>query len=376
MKQKFFILCLSIVLTAASFKPVNANPSGAGVSPAQMINAVNQLRATFGVGALRSNSLVMTSAQKHSEYQAFIGSWTHTGPGGTNETDRAVAVGYGGGKKVICDEAVAVATPETSADYIVNTLWADNIHRNVVLLNNRYEDIGVGAAEKGGLVYYTVDECVITGETGNTPRPTQERGTETWNTLPAVTYSTLQMPTVITLTPQLDGSIIHIVQPNETVWSIAIAYNLKAIDICTLNGISCDNPIIYVNQKLILRKAYTPTSTPTITDTPKPPTRTLRPTRTASPTRSTRTFAPSETITNTPVKSPVSQRSVGITIIIISALGILAVVAIGVIGKRPEVPPSPLQRESEPDPENVDLSQEDQDDNANSDNSPDHPQEG
>ena len=306
-------------------------------SPYDMVDAVNQFRASYGMAGLQVNDLLMISAQKHSEYQAFLGTWTHDGPGGSNETDRAIAEGYGGGESVICDEAVAMASTDKGADYIIYTLWNDYEHKDLVLLNSRYVDIGTGVAEKDNLVYYTVDVCVTSGESLNTPVPNPTTSGDMINTPLSPTYAPPdqeQVP-IATVTPLDDGTIIHIVQPGQTMWDIAIAYDMLIVDLATMNGISPSNPVVYVNQEILVRYAHTPTLSPTVTETPRPPTRTMRPTKTATSTRVTRTPTRSPTITMTPTESiltsvnNINQRTIGIALIIVSALGLILAVGTG-----------------------------------------------
>jgi LysM repeat protein len=110
---------------------------------------------------------------------------------------------------------------------------------------------------------------------------------------------------VATVTPQADGSIIHVVQPGEVLLNIAIAYNVKLSELYKLNYLN-DQSIIYPGQKLKI-KGPDPTATPTATATPtRIPTATRRPTRTptltASPTatRSPATETPALAATASP----------------------------------------------------------------------------
>ena len=72
-----------------------------------LIGAVNQLRQANGLPAYQVNGSLMAAAQAHSEYQASIGSITHTGAGGSNAKGRAIAAGYGDGATVYVSENIA-----------------------------------------------------------------------------------------------------------------------------------------------------------------------------------------------------------------------------------------------------------------------------
>jgi LysM repeat protein len=104
------------------------------------------------------------------------------------------------------------------------------------------------------------------------PTATQAESTASAPNLPA------------TVTPQDDGSILHIVREGETLINIALAYNIPLKDLLEMNNLDTKS-VIYPGEKLIIRKANTPTPTAAITDTPtpRPATPTHRPTRTPTP---------------------------------------------------------------------------------------------
>ena len=298
------------------------------VSAYALIAAVNDLRTANGLNALNADTLLIISAQSHSEYQASVGYWTHSGSDGSNETGRALSVGYGGGLGVACDEAVAVASSDKDASYIVYTLWGDYTHRNVVLLNAKYADIGAGVAQgSDGLYYYTVNLCVSEGSLVATSSGSSATGSQ--NTA-VYSYPAQTQTPMMTATPREDGSTWHTVKLGETLWSISKSYNKSVEDILALNGRSPTDQDIYAGQELLIFKAPTPTTTPTITATPRPPTRTPRPTQTARPTRPTATLTITPTITATPGKLALALRSIdeiprgtwGWVILIVSMAGL------------------------------------------------------
>jgi LysM repeat protein len=139
---------------------------------------------------------------------------------------------------------------------------------------------------------------------------------------------------VITVTPMPDGSMIHEVQPGQSLWAIAIAYGVKIADLVKLNNqLSPTNPIIYTGQKIIVRGTSLPTISPTVTDTPYPVTST--PTITKTPRAPTRTFAPTQTQTPTvqiavlpdlPAFESPNRHALGVGLVTICVLGLLAVV--------------------------------------------------
>ncbi len=81
-----------------------------------------------------------------------------------------------------------------------------------------------------------------------------------------------------------EGYLIHIVQPGESLASIAVDYDVDYTDLLALNGFIQD-AVLYPNDKIRIRllDTATPTPEPTSTLTPVPPTPTRRPTRTTTP---------------------------------------------------------------------------------------------
>jgi hypothetical protein len=337
------LLVALVIISAALFAnpKSRARAQGEIPSPYDLIATVNQLRTNNGVSPLTADGVLMSSAQAHSEYQSFIGTWSHSGPGGSDETDRAIAAGYGGGQKVICDEAVAIANTTKSLDFVVFTLWDDYTHRDLVLLSTRYEHVGAGVAEKDGMIYYTVDLC-IAGSGGSAPQPTTAGDSQTTAAAPTSKPVVGTTPTisqeiapVITSTPNEDGSIYHVVEPGQAPWSIAIAYEMLIVDLATNNNISPSNPVVYAGQTLLIRGAFTPTITNTITNTP---TRTPLPSRTPRPSRTTRptTMPGTATVTQTATSKPLlpeipalknDRRTIGLVIIVVCGLGLLLVIS-------------------------------------------------
>lgn len=112
-----------------------------------------------------------------------------------------------------------------------------------------------------------------------TPRPTRT---------PVVTAT--QVP-VITSTPRPDGSVIHVVEPGQALWSIATTYKVSLADIYALNGMT-ERTVIFPGDKLLvvggqiqptLDITATISATMSATLVMHTPTPTQRPTRTLAP---------------------------------------------------------------------------------------------
>jgi uncharacterized protein YkwD len=247
------ILALSVVLLAVIALPA---PTSAQAGDAwQLIAEVNALRAAYGLPPYEVNNALMSAAQTHSNYQASIGTWTHTGPGGTRPHDRAVAAGYGSGAQVFVSENVAMGI-NLSTNRTINEMWQDAIHLETMNSPN-YTHIGAGAGQADGWVYYTIVVGYIAGSAGSSTTPNnQPPPSETEpNTTPFPTV--IPVDPISIATPGADGSIQHVVQWGQFLENIAAAYEIELSDLLTLNGLS-DQAIIYPGDKLLIKAGSTP----------------------------------------------------------------------------------------------------------------------
>jgi LysM repeat protein len=264
MKLRIFLL---VGLLAGGWLIVNVQPTsaigqvGKKGAPNEVINLVNQLRAGRGLSPYQVNSALMASAQAHSEYQASIGSITHTGVGGSNPVGRAMSSGYGGGAKVYVSENIYGGN-DASAQQAVNWWQGDAPHLTTMISPN-YTDAGVGIAVGGSRVYYTLDAGYVSGSPGSGGNSSGGGGS---SQSPAATAG----PTVVAIhpvqiaTPEADGSIVHVVQPGQALWNIAAAYKIELDELLKLNDLTKD-AFIHPGDKITVRAAKgeqstTPTS--------------------------------------------------------------------------------------------------------------------
>lgn len=250
-------------------------------SPYAVIDAVNAVRAANGLRPFQANGALMAAAQAHSEYQASIGSTTHTGRGGSDVKSRALAAGYGGGANVSVIENIyggMKATPQQA----VNWWQGDSIHLET-LLSTRHTEAGAGVAvSDAGVVYYTLDVGTVLGgssagsESASTP-VSESSGGNIAAADTAAAFSPLQVST-----PGPDGAIIHVVEPGQTLWAIAAIYDINILELLSLNGLNA-NAYIVPGQKIVIRPAGSaPTPTAQAEETAIKPTRTPRPSATPS----------------------------------------------------------------------------------------------
>ncbi len=254
------LLGLLLLLLAAA-APAGARP--AAQSPQDLLEAVNRLRQVNGLPAYRSDPALMQAAQAQAEWQAAQGTVTHSGAGGTRPKERAAAAGYGGGSAFFLSENIAGGY-QMSVEEVIGMWQGDDPHLNT-MLGAQYRDAGAGVAISGDTVYYVLlAGYVADGQAAPPPEPSV-------TPLPGGAESP---PGIQTSTPRPDGSVVHIVQPGETLWSIAVAYKISIAQLMTQNGLPA-NAVLYPGNRLVIRRAGE--TTPQPTDTPAPPTPTPTP---------------------------------------------------------------------------------------------------
>jgi LysM repeat protein len=303
-------------------------PAHAQAGSAQaLIDLVNQIRTANGLPALIVDPILMATAQATAETMASSGTCAHIG----NVSGRVAAAGYGGGATVFATENIACGYNRT-VEQVVYQDWADATHM-LPMTQANYVHVGAGVVESGdGRVYYVLHAAYFAGAAaGYTPRA-PVAGTA------AVTTPQIIIP-VQTATPQSDGSIVHKVQPGQSLWSIAIAYGVKIADLIALNHLA-PTPVLWAGQDLIVRPSFTPTLSPTVTPTVPPPTRTPTPTPTPRTPTPTRTITPTPTVTPRPwlpaqvLRDPEQRRYLGWGLLILSVVGLTVVVVAGFRGRK------------------------------------------
>ena len=276
-KLAVLLSCLLIfLLVSPTSSPGQAKTDNAY----DLIGAVNQLRTANGLPAYQINNSLMAAAQAHSDYQASIGSITHTGAGGSSAKGRAIAAGYGGGASVFVSENIAGGSSMTYQKAV--QMWqGDSPHLNT-MLGGSYTDVGAGVAYAGNQVYFTLDVGYVSGSPGS-GAPVVSSSSQ-----PAAATAIPFNP-VVAATAAPDGSITHKVQSGQTLWAISAIYQISLPEILALNGFTNDT-LIFPGDEIQIKSAnnlVTPEATPTAVA--RTTTATLRPTRTAVPTYQTRT---------------------------------------------------------------------------------------
>jgi LysM repeat protein len=256
----------------------------------------------------------MGFAQTQSDYMASLGTWTHTRADGSTAFDVGIK------------ENVAMGT-NMSVSYCIYTVWSDWVHWETMV---GYETgkVGAGVTSVNGTVYYTLNVLPGNSVVTNNTNPGQDL---------QVAQSTAEfISQVITNTPDADGIIFHTVKYGETLWSIAIAYNVKIDEILKNSGLPLGTTQVVEGQRLLIRPATEPSPTITPSQTPDPGTATPtqpRPTMTPFPTR---TPMPTQTPTQPPsllTRTLGQTRYVAMGLILVSGLGIMLVIYLGFLKK-------------------------------------------
>ena len=260
----------------------------------------------------------MGTAQAQAEFMASTSSITHTGPGGISVTSRLLAAGYplagdlslGGFRS----ENIIAGFGMTAAD-AVQSWTGDSIHLHT-MLSTDLQEIGAGVAQAGGMNYYVIDCARPTG--GGVPQaytPGAESGY-------SAAINEIIVPVSMS-TPDPKGDIVHVVQPGQSLWQIAIAYGVKIDAIRALNQLP-QSYLIQPGDKLLITHVGTAT--------PSPPTSTVTPSvspPTAVPATDTATLTPTFP-TPTPIAPPLGS-NLGGTGVAVGAIIVAALIAAGLV---------------------------------------------
>jgi LysM repeat protein len=217
-------------------------------TPSELIDAVNNLRAYYGLSPYTPNAILMDIAQVQADYNLSIGTITHYSSDGLRPYQRALQAGYpvagdlnlGG----FFSENITAGVGMSAAE-AVDQWTRDDPHLNTMISSN-LQDIGAGVALAGNTFYYVID---CGRSTGGLPA----------TFVPPPTFHT-PVSTRVPNTPNADGSITYIVQPGDTALGIALAYGISLNDLFTLNGLT-ERSVIYPKQQIIIRSSFTPTVT-------------------------------------------------------------------------------------------------------------------
>jgi uncharacterized protein YkwD len=306
------IITLSLIpsiAASARLEHYSSNPTAS-----EMIEAVNALRESEGLTPYQQNPILMNIAQVHAEYIASTGVLTHFDDRGRRPYQRALDAGYSvaGNLSVGGLFSEAIYSGSGVSDQEVLAAWLGNAADAVALTSAEYQDVGVAVTAANGITYYVLvagsessDEIIIISPTPGTQ----------------IALSGTFVPN----TPLPSGEIYHVVQKDEALWSIALAYGTTIIELKSLNGLAGDE--IFEGQQLLIRSASTETPTPSLVPV----------TATLGLSTSTATLPVTPTVTQTPTPLPTPPTTMQLGGQVVGGIVLIAFLAAGLVaflGKR------------------------------------------
>ena len=350
MPKPFHILSLALLLLALTlplstaqaqsrdlppFQEVSATPEAtdstpmlSAPSPADVIIAVNNLRASQGLNVLSVDPVLMqVAALQASALAASEGAVGHQRPCGMSLGQQLLSMGYPLWGDLSQDGYRSENWVMAETIEEVMAFWqSDEEHTNTMISDFR-SDIGAAVAVSDQI--YVVLETAL-----STPsRKMQYEARDILTGIPVTQtlcagfasgdISDYSIPVALS-TARPDGDVVHEVKYGQTLWSLADLYHVSVDDIKRLNGLVDDT--VVPGWKLLIQKAATqpppptPTfilNTPAVTQTPYP----------------TYAFPVTATSTSVPDDTQVLIRSFGQNKLVIAALIIsFSVLAAGVVG--------------------------------------------
>jgi hypothetical protein len=114
-----------------------------------MLELINAERAKVGAQALAFDANLLTSSENHSQWMLASDTFSHTGSGGSDPTQRMTAAGYNFAGSWASAENIAWATTRAPAEYqdevqLLHTNLMNSPGHRTNLLNANFKEIGIG----------------------------------------------------------------------------------------------------------------------------------------------------------------------------------------------------------------------------------------
>lgn len=266
MKTKTICIAVLLLSVIRMFSPVKAqelgptSTLGAPPSPADIINAVNNLRLSYGLPALYAHPVLMQIAQEQASGIA-AGLPGHWRPDNMTLGQWMISLGYPLSGDLTLDgyrsENWGMAF---TADDAVQMWLGDDLHTNTMLSMER-SDIGAGVAVRDG-EFIVVIETALQTRSGQmqsnaasilTGIPQTKMAYSSMETQAAINGALPQYSIPVVLnTPFPNGKVYHEVLYGQTLWSIAVAYGTTIKQIQALNNLG-EDITVYEGQTLLVR---------------------------------------------------------------------------------------------------------------------------
>lgn len=241
-KWSLFIIFLALLFAP---RPVQAtNPSQ---TAGEMLTLINTFRTNNGLAAFKYNSSLAAAAQNQANYMAANTVFSsHVGAGGSTPQSRAEAAGFVG----YVTENIVGGTNMSARQGLI--WWTNSPVHYQALISTRHTAAGTGFATDGDQNFFVL----VIGQTSNSPAPAT--GSATADPAPLII-------TPITLAqPGDDGSIVHTVQEGQALWTLAAYYEVPLTDLLLYNNLR-ENALVRPGDKILIRLAdgAAPPPTPT-----------------------------------------------------------------------------------------------------------------
>jgi len=262
----FVLFAVFSVLPLGNAKAQPQLPQQSINSPSQLIDAVNNLRLSYGLQPLSVHPVLMQSSQSQADYMASTGQVTHSRPGGVNYTQQLLTLGFPLAGDLSLGGFRAENILSSGNPLVWNgvpSAWQDADHMNTMLSQN-FTHIGAGISQSSGGYYYALDCAAATGsgqmQTDATVILTSVPASEGGN---SSGISQFMVPVMIS-TARADGDVFHKVQYGQTLWSVAIEYGTTIKNIQALNNLG-EDLVVYQGQELLVLKGATQSAPATST---------------------------------------------------------------------------------------------------------------
>jgi LysM repeat protein len=284
-----FVVLLLVMMTPqwAQAQPANAS---------QLVYEVNEYRASLGLGRLPTHGALMVAAQRHAEWMARTGTYSHSGEGGSSPTDRAVAAGYSGyvfenvAGSNFSDPSQAVFFWDQSYGHQQTMRRVDATHIGAghaingndylyVLLIGVAPDSApppgsapiaggtpaidytpgpnmVWSSNDGPLKSHYYDPIPLSGLSGDGVQAgagaAGQSSDQSGEEAPAAVAYVMPIDLIPVSTPDDEGAIVHVVEMGQTAWAIAVRYGVDLETLLTLNRLP-ENPVLRPGDRLYIQ---------------------------------------------------------------------------------------------------------------------------
>lgn len=241
--QSFFGWLALLTLGVGALIPLHLARAEQPLAPAKQVSAyelilaMNTLRVSYGLPPLIEDPIINAVAQSTAQTMAVNNMSWHIG----NVRGRLAAAGYGGGGTVWATENFAVSWGGMGVDEIM-AVWADPDHMRPAV-DPAYCHVGAGVATYNGKTYYILQAAYVGGQACGSGSPSGPAGASQ----PGGGSGSGFVPQIIVpvqiATPDAEGRVYHVVQQGQSLWAIAVAYQITIQDIETWNNISRNVPL-------------------------------------------------------------------------------------------------------------------------------------